>query len=583
MLTNVFFFHLFCFFIFIIYVYIYILNLNNDLYLYEIFKNDNIGWVDEVLRNYYLYTNEFFIDSFFLDWNPPIDFLPSEEDFDLYMSWRHFMYLSEYSRVFSLRSYGTLILDYFKSTAIPLEEYDCEFFVGSFYDNNFSKGDIEYLDVLVLQELFNYITYLENFFFDVCGDINFPKVFEDEDFLDLSSCLTFIYRYFFLLFENLQLNYVYMTMKFNFLSFIFILLTFIVFFVVWFYAFCVGISKLEFYIYIFIEVLSFLIFLVDNLLFFIIILEVSTIVLLFTYTGDRYRRFRSMSLLFYYTLASGLFLLLVFFVRDLGVTHFDNLLMFCVMLIGVFIKLPIYPFHLWLPEAHAEATTCGSLILAGVILKMGFYGFVYFVSAELLFFPYKNFIVAFLLFSSLFLLFAVYVQVDIKKIIAYSSVIHMQIAIAVFLMDSVYAYESALLIVINHGLVSVGLFVIASLYISMEGTRDIIKWNYSSNYLSKLFLFFILSNMSFPFTIGFWGEFLAVYSVLNMSIIFILLFILNQLIVVIYNLRLYWLVLSVVGPYYRLRGFLNYKVTLVLVILVFFNFILFFSVLHFLN
>lgn len=579
MSSHIFFIHLFFFFLINIYVYIYILNYNYDSFLYQVFKNDNIGWIDEVMRNYYLYTNEFFTDSFFLDWYPPFDFIPSENEFDLYMSWRHFMYVSEYSRVFNLRDYGSLIMDYFSCVGVPFEEYDCEFFVGSFYDKGLSKVEIEGLDVLVTKELFSYFYYLEDFFFEVCGEIEFPKVFMIEGSFSESLWLYYFCR----LFESLHLNYIYMTMKFNLLSFIFLLLTFIVFFVVWFYSFCVGISKLELYIYLFIEILSFLLFLVDNLLFFIIILELSTIVLLFTYKGDRYRRFRSMSLLFYYTLASGLFLLFVFFVRELGVSNFESLTLFGIMLIGVFIKLPIYPFHLWLPEAHAEATTCGSLILAGVILKMGFYGFVYFVSNELLFFPYKNFVVAFLLFSSLFLLFSIYVQVDIKKIIAYSSVIHMQIALAVFLMDSLYAFESALLIVINHGLVSVGLFVIASLYISAEGTRDIIKWNYSSNYLSKLFLFFILSNMSFPFTIGFWGEFFAIYSVLNMSLLFILLFILNQLIVIIYNLRLYWLVLSVTGPYYRLRGFLNYKVALVLFILIFFNFVLFFSVLHFLN
>lgn len=614
LLNFIFFLHLFFFLLFILYVYVYFMAINNEIFLYDVLKNDKVGWIDQVLRDYDSYRNEMLLDEHYVNFmfeepefvilnGGNVDFLePLGDAYFMFMSSRYFMFVSEYSRVFSVRNIGLHIIDYFNYFPISPEEYDCNFLVGSYYKSNMSKYEIEFLDTLVLNEIFSYLNYLEDFFDETMDEVSFPRLF----FFGESYIMDFLGDYFEIedSFESLSLfflfldsihtsinticiNYIYLNIKFNFLSFIFLLLTFVVFFVVWFYSFCVGITRLEIFIYAFIELLSYLIFMVDNLLFFIVILEITTIALLFTYNGDRYRRFRSMSLLFYYTLVSGLFLLFIFLVREVGFFYYiserDSLVVFIILMIGIFIKLPIYPFHLWLPEAHAEATTSGSLILAGVILKMGFYGFIYFVGPEILFFPYKNFVIGLLLFSSCFLLSAIYVQVDIKKIIAYSSVIHMQIAIATFLMDSLYAFEAALLIVINHGLVSVGLFVIASLYIQMEGTRDIIKWTYSSNYLSKIFLFFILSNMSFPFTMGFWGEFLSLYSVLNMSFLFIFLFILNQLIVIIYNLRLYWLVLSAVGPYYRIRGLAAYKVTIILIILVFFNFILFFSVLHYLT
>lgn len=454
-----------------------------------------------------------------------------------------------------------------------LEVVNFKEYYYSLDDFIFCQGQAEYGMFTHFDTLFDDLFLMPLFAFDV-----FSLEYLSFKYLSLKYLLSALSLTF-------DINYIFFSFNFNFLGFIFILLTFIVFFIVWFYGFCVGITRTEVITYVFIEFLSFSLFLMDNLLFFVVILELVTVMLLFIYTGDRYRRFRAMSLLFYYTIASGLFLLLVFLVRETGIFlgPIESLCLFFLMLIGVFIKLPIYPFHLWLPEAHAEATTCGSLILAGVILKMGFYGFVHFVSFEIFYFSYKNIIISFLLFSSFFLLCAIYVQVDIKKIIAYSSVIHMQIALAVFLMDSLYAYESAILIVINHGLISVGLFVIASLYITNEGTRDIIKWNFSSNYLSRVFLCFILSNMSFPFTIGFWGELFAVYSALNMSMIILILFLLNQIIVVIYNLRVYWLVLSCIGPYYRLRGFINHKVIIVLFIILFYNFFLFTSIFCFIN
>lgn len=565
MVNAVFFGHLIIIVLFILYVLCFFFFNHIDFNLYNFIKYEDIAFIHELFMTYSLNWNRFFEDSYFFNWF--LSEVVDEAEVDnFFLLWRQFMYVSEYSRVYDLRDVSFFILDYITTSGLSLDEY------------GFEHEDLDSL------ELFNnltlYVNYLEDFRHINFDLFSFSNIFFfGENFnVSVDVFTQLFYRLF-------NINYIFFTTNVTFLTIIFVFLTFLVFFVVWFYAFCVGVSLLECLIYLFIEFLSFLIFYVDNLFFFIVILELTTVLLLFTYSGDRYRRFRAMSMLFYYTLASGLFLLFIYLLREVVVfsTDFDNLIFFVLMLIGIAIKLPVFPFHFWLPEAHAEATTCGSLILAGVILKMGFYGFVLFIGNELFYSTCKLYIIMILLFSSIFLLAAIYVQVDIKKIIAYSSVVHMQIAMSVYLMDAPYAFEAALLMVINHGLVSVGLFVVASLFISNEGTRDIIKWSYSINYLSKIFLCFILSNMSFPFTIGFWGEFLGISVALNMSLCVFFLFIVNQLVVVIYNLRFYWLVLSVNGPYYRLRGQINYKVTTVLILLLLFNLAFFIFFFHFFN
>ena len=134
---------------------------------------------------------------------------------------------------------------------------------------------------------------------------------------------------------------------------------------------------------------------------------------------------------------------------------------------------------------------------------------------------------------------------------------------------------SCLLLVLNHGIVSVGLFLCASIYIDYEGTRNTLKWRYSHDYINGLMLCLILSNMGFPFTIGFFGELLGCLSFISTSFIFLLFFLFSQLIVTVYNLRLFWLVSVNDGPYLRISFFDNYLVLVVIYIILFFNFFLF--------
>jgi NADH-quinone oxidoreductase subunit M len=358
------------------------------------------------------------------------------------------------------------------------------------------------------------------------------------------------------------------------LSLMFIMLVFLVFSSVWCYALWFNVCLLEVSIYFVIEVLSLIVFISKTLLTLIMLMEISTVVLLFVFIGNRARRVRAMSLLFVYTFISGSCLLVLYVYSVTGLI--DNFFVFLVGLVGFFIKLPVFPFHYWLPEAHSECTTCGSVILAGVILKIGYYGFLKYMLPFVTNFSstIRGVLIGFLMLSVVYIFGAVMMQTDVKKIIAYSSVIHMQLATAMLFFIDDLALISSLLLVLNHAFVSSSLFFLASLYINIEGTRDIIKWRGSKRHLSGVLLFLILCNIGFPFTIGFYGELIVVVVCSNTTFIIIFLLLIIQVIAVSYNLRMYWLIMANDGPYYNIK-----KDTLVyltpIVILMVFNITLF--------
>jgi proton-translocating NADH-quinone oxidoreductase chain M len=178
------------------------------------------------------------------------------------------------------------------------------------------------------------------------------------------------------------------------------------------------------------------------------------------------------------------------------------------------VKVPMVPAHIWLPEAHSEAPTAGSVILAGVLLKMGGYGFLrfsipMFPDASIYFTPlvYTLSVIA-VIYTSLTTLR----QVDMKRIIAYSSVAHMGfVTIGMFTLN-IQGIEGSMLLMLSHGVVSSALFLCIGVIYDRHKTR-IIKY-YSGltvkmPLFSIVFLFFILANMGFPGTSSFVSEFLV--------------------------------------------------------------------------
>ena len=177
------------------------------------------------------------------------------------------------------------------------------------------------------------------------------------------------------------------------------------------------------------------------------------------------------------------------------------------------IKVPMFPFHTWLPAAHVEAPTAGSVVLASILLKMGTYGFLRFClpitpEATLLFMPYVLWLsVAGILYGGLTAL----AQSDMKKLVAYSSVGHMGfVTLGIFVLNT-QGIEGAMLQMINHGITTGALFLCVGMIYERTHSRELVKatgvGKYMPVYVSFL-AFFCLSSLAFPGTNSFVGEFL---------------------------------------------------------------------------
>jgi proton-translocating NADH-quinone oxidoreductase chain M len=256
--------------------------------------------------------------------------------------------------------------------------------------------------------------------------------------------------------------------------------------------------------------------------------------------GPRSNRIRAAYLLLLFTLFGSIFFgtgvfLLVF---NIGTGHFaeikDCMLMlspelkkflWVLFFIPVAIKIPTFPFHKWLTEAHTEASTEGSVLLAGLLLKLSFFSAVRIVIP--FFFEETNYffapVCAVFLMTMLYMAISIFVQVDMKKIIAYSSVVHMNFGFLGLFTLSSNGLVGGTYLMFSHGVVSSGLFLLVGFLYARFGTRTV--WYYSgleavSPFLSFVGLILFLANSGFPGLGGFMAEILVLSAICERSLEF---------------------------------------------------------------
>ena len=230
---------------------------------------------------------------------------------------------------------------------------------------------------------------------------------------------------------------------------------------------------------------------------------------------------------FLYTLLGSVLMLIamLWMVNEAGTTDIPTLMaydfppgaqtwLFLAFFASFAVKMPMWPLHTWLPDAHVQAPTAGSVILAGVLLKMGGYGFIRF---SLPMFPEASnqFVwliwglsMAAVVFTSLIAL----VQHDMKKLIAYSSVAHMAIVTVGLFAFNVQGLEGSMIVMLSHGVVSGALFLCVGVIYDRLHTREIARYGglaINMPYYALFFLLFTMASIGLPGTSGFVGEFLS--------------------------------------------------------------------------
>jgi NADH-quinone oxidoreductase subunit M len=296
-------------------------------------------------------------------------------------------------------------------------------------------------------------------------------------------------------------------------------------------------SLLYWILFFVIEGLILFCFMVNDIFLFFISFEAILIpmFLVIGIWGSRTRKIKAAYYFFFYTFISSIFFLLGILILwwQIGTTDYlsvslftkwlsldEQKLLWFLFFFTFAVKIPMFPFHIWLPEAHVEAPTAGSVILAALLLKLGGFGFLKFLIplfplATLYFLPFVNMLAVLGIIYGSFIIFR---QIDLKKIIAYSSVIHMNLVVLGIFSLNLQALAGSVILMLAHGLVSAALFILVGFLYERHFSKSIFYYTgltMAMPYFSFYFLFFSFANLGFPGLGNFIGELLIILGISN--------------------------------------------------------------------
>jgi NADH-quinone oxidoreductase subunit M len=235
---------------------------------------------------------------------------------------------------------------------------------------------------------------------------------------------------------------------------------------------------------------------------------------LFTMFGSLLMLVAILYLLFAYQSYAGEYSFDLLKLMQMPIPYRTQLWLFAAFALAFAIKVPMFPFHTWLPDAHVEAPTAGSVILAGVLLKMGTYGFIRIClpllpEASAAFLPY---ICILALIAIIYGALVAMVQKDVKSLVAFSSVSHMGFVMLGMFAFNLQGMQGSVLQMLNHGISTGALFLIVGMIYERRHTRLIEQFGGLAKVMpafAAIFMIVALSSIGLPFTNGFVGEFLV--------------------------------------------------------------------------